>query len=49
MKVTDAAREAGCIAGFSEGTVRRCKKEFYDNKGVMKERKHDEEVSVLTC
>ena len=39
MGVLDASREAGSIVGYSEKTVRKLRKEFYENEGVLKERK----------
>ena len=39
MGVIDAAREAGSIVGYSDKTVRKLRKEFFENKGVLKERK----------
>ena len=39
MKRTAAALEAASITGFNEKTVRRYRKEFYENKGHFKEEK----------
>ena len=39
MGVVDAAREAGSIVGYSDKTVRKLRKEFFENKGVLKERR----------
>ena len=39
MDIVDAAREAGSIVGYSDKTVRKLRKEFYENKGELKERK----------
>ena len=39
MGVVDAAREAGLIVSYSDKIVRKMRKEFYENKGVLKERK----------
>ena len=39
MKSTAAALEAASITGFNEKTVRRYRKEFYENKGHFKEEK----------
>ena len=38
-QVVDAAREAGSIVGYSDKTVRKLRKQFYENKGVLAERK----------
>ena len=49
MGVVDAAREAGLIVGYSDRTVRKLKKEFFENKGVLKERRQGkyERLTVL--
>ena len=39
MGVVDAAREPGSIAGYIDKTVRKLRKEFFENKGVLKERR----------
>ena len=39
MSVKEAAQESASIAGFNEKTVRRYRKEFYENKGKFKETK----------
>ena len=39
MKVTDAAQEAGSITVFNERTVRKFRKEYFDNKGKFPETK----------
>lgn len=55
MQVVDAAREAASIVGYSDRTVRKLRKQFFDNKGELDGRKQgkyeritvyrDEEVS----
>ena len=37
MKMTDAAREAGSITGFNERTVRKYRKDYFENKGKFPE------------
>ena len=39
MQVVDAAREAGSIVGYSDRTVRTLRKQFWDNNGMLEERK----------
>ena len=39
MGAVGAAREAGSIVGYSDKTVRKLRKEFHENDGVLKERK----------
>jgi hypothetical protein len=39
MQVVDAAREAGSIVGYSDRTVRTLRKQFWDNSGMLEERK----------
>ena len=38
MGIVYAAREAGSIVGYSDKTVRKLRKQFYENKGVLRER-----------
>ena len=55
MGVVDAACEAGSIVGYSDKTVPKLRKEFFENKGFLKERRegkyerltiyHDEELN----
>ena len=37
--IVDAAREAGSIIGYSDKTVCTLRKQFFNNKGELKERK----------
>ena len=39
VRVVDAAREAGSIVGYSDRTIRALRKQFFDNKGELNERK----------
>ena len=39
MQVVDAARKAGSIVGYSDRTVRTLRKQFWDNNGMLEERK----------
>ena len=39
MQVVDAAREAGSIVGYTDRTVRTLRKQFWDNNGMLEERK----------
>jgi hypothetical protein len=41
MGIVDAAREAGSTVWYSDKTVRKLRKQFYENKGVLAERKQD--------
>ena len=39
MGVVDAAREAGSIVGYSDQTVRDLRKQYWDNEGILDERR----------
>ena len=39
MKVVDATREAVSIVGYSDRTIRGLRKQFFDNKGWLDERR----------
>ena len=39
MGVVDAAREAGSIVGYSDQTVRDLRKQYWDNEGMLDERR----------
>ena len=39
MGIVDAAREAGSIVGYSDRTVRDLRKQFWDNEGMLDERR----------
>ena len=39
MGVVDAARDAGSIVGYSDQTVRDLRKQYWDNEGMLDERR----------
>ena len=49
MGIVDAAREAGSIVGYSDRTVRDLRKQFWDNEGMLDERRQGKYEQMMVC